>query len=367
MLKTPQQQPRSDQRHQRHRNLRNHQNVVCPVTPRPSSAFAALLQNSREICPQCAERRKQPANNSGSDANCGGERQHFAIHPALPHHSQVRGDKRHQRPQPPHRQQQPNRPAPHRQQQTFRQQLPRQLPRARSQRRSHRHFPLSSRIAHQQQVHDVGAGNQQHQPHRPGKNQQDAPQLRDGWILHRLQEHAKELVRIRILDGFLFVQSLQFVSRLRQRDARLQPRNPVERVMNVFGQVIFILPNGHPKVRPAQKAKIGGQDAHNRIPLVVERDRSAHHLRIAPKSALPKAMTQYHHGRTACPVLFWNEVVASRELYPKHGEQARACVAPQHPLCLTFAGQIESPGELHVCSHLRKARVLFAPVCVVAR
>src|SRR5438105_6359136 len=147
MLKTPQQQPRSDQRHQRHRNLRNHQNVVCPVTPRPSSAFAALLQNSREICPQCAERRKQPANNSGSDANCGGERQHFAIHPALPHHSQVRGDKRHQRPQPPHRQQQPNPPPPPRPQQTFPQQLPPQLPTARPPPRSHRPFPPSSPTA----------------------------------------------------------------------------------------------------------------------------------------------------------------------------------------------------------------------------
>ncbi len=163
-------------------------------------------------------------------------------------------------------------------------------------------------------------------------------QFRSGWIFHRFDEHPKELVRIRILNGFLLIQPDHLVASLRQRDARFEPCHADESVMNVLAKVVSILADGHPKVRPTQKMKICRQHARDRVPLVVKRDRSSYHCGIAPKPALPKAMAQNHHGRAACPILFRNEVVARRELYPKHGEQSRACVAHEHTLRFSFAG-----------------------------
>jgi len=165
----------------------------------------------------------------------------------------------------------------------------------------------------------------------------------------------------------LLIQSHHFVASLCQRDAGLEPRDADECVMNVLGQIISILADGHPKVGPAQKTKVCRQHARYRIPLVVQRDGSPDHRGIAPKPALPKAMAQNHHRGTARSILFRNEEVAGRKVYPQHGKQSRACVAPQHPLWLAFAGQIESLRELYVRAHLREAGVLLAPVRVVAR
>src|SRR5258708_22583945 len=111
--------------------------------------------------------------------------------------------------------------------------------------------------------------------------------------------------------------------------------------MNVLGQVVAILADTHTTIRPAQKTKICWQHAYHRIPLMVQCEGSPYHGGIAPKPALPQVVAQNHHWRTACSILFWNEVMARRELYPQHGKQARACVASQHPLRLPFAGQVE--------------------------
>ena len=51
--------------------------------PRSACPFAPLLEDSREIRPECAQRRKQPANDPGGHAYGGGERQHLAVQAAL--------------------------------------------------------------------------------------------------------------------------------------------------------------------------------------------------------------------------------------------------------------------------------------------
>src|SRR3989442_2552074 len=121
--------------------------------------------------------------------------------------------------------------------------------------------------------------------------------------------------------------------------------------MNVLGKVVSILADGHPKVRPTQKTKICRQHAHHGVTLVVELDRSSDHSGIASKPALPKVVAQNHHGRTACPILFCNEVAARREPYPEQGEQSRACVTPEHALRFSFASQIKSLGDMGVAAH----------------
>src|SRR5690242_2022351 len=107
--------------------------------------------------------------------------------------------------------------------------------------------------------------------------------------------------------------------------------------MDVLRQIIPVLPDGHPKVRPAQQTKIAGQHADNAIALAVEHDRSSYHLGIAAKPALPKPMTQHHHWGAARAVLFGQKITAFGKAHSQHGEQSSAGVAPKYSLRLAFA------------------------------
>ena len=112
---------------------------------------------------------------------------------------------------------------------------------------------------------------------------------------------------IGIGDCFLLMESSDFVLRLRKTDTRLEPGNGHERVMNVLGQVVVKLAQGHPQIGPAQKLKTGWQNAHDGVALVVESHSAADNFRIAAKPALPKTMPQDHYRRAARSVFFGHE------------------------------------------------------------
>src|SRR6516162_1352996 len=78
-------------------------------------------------------------------------------------------------------------------------------------------------------------------------------------------------------------------------------------------------------------------------------------------------MTQNHRRGAARPIFFWCEVAPGREPYPKQREQSGACMAPEHPLLLAFAGQIKPLAVLSVPAHFGKTGILLAPIRVVSR
>ena len=96
-------------------------------------------------------------------------------------------------------------------------------PAAAAERRAHRQLPLARGRAHEQQVRDVGARDQQHERHRPHQREDRGPHVGDEVLVHRLdaQVHA-----CRLLDRELLAQiggeRVELPLRLGTRDAGLQ-------------------------------------------------------------------------------------------------------------------------------------------------
>ena len=96
----------------------------------------------------------------------------------------MRGQERRDR--PPLEQQAEDR-ADGRQQQAFGEQLANQAPAAGAERRADGDFTITPGGARQQEVRDVGAGDEQHDQHRGGEQLQRAPHVADEQLLEREQ------------------------------------------------------------------------------------------------------------------------------------------------------------------------------------
>ena len=93
VLEAAEEQPRSDQRNQGHRNFGNHQKVVRLVMPDRTGALASLLQGARKIGIQCPYRRQQTAAKAGHETNRQSESQHPAVQSRLAQDGEIGGNK----------------------------------------------------------------------------------------------------------------------------------------------------------------------------------------------------------------------------------------------------------------------------------
>ena len=75
----------------------------------------------------------------------------------------------------------------HRQHECFREHLPDEPCAAAAERRAHREFALAARRAHENEIRDVRARNQQHEHDRAHQREHDRPHIRDEIFVHRLR------------------------------------------------------------------------------------------------------------------------------------------------------------------------------------
>ena len=113
-----------------------------------------------------------------------------------------------------------------REQQALDQQLPDDAPARRAHRVAHRHLARPRRRARQQQVGDVGAGDEQHEADRAHQRQEDdADRAGVEALVERLDDaDGQLLVAGRVGRGQPLDDAVELGLRLRGRDAGLQPR-----------------------------------------------------------------------------------------------------------------------------------------------
>ena len=100
------------------------------------------------------------------------------------------------------------------------QQLPNDAAAAGADRRADRDLALAARGAHEQQVRDVGAGDQQHKADRAQQDEQRRPDVADDLVLQQLD--AEPVVALEDVGVFPFV----FVRREREPRLRLRSVTP---------------------------------------------------------------------------------------------------------------------------------------------
>ena len=127
----------------------------------------------------------------------------------------------------------PERARDEREQQALGQQLAHQPAARGAERQAHRDLALADRGARQQQVRDVGARDQQHQPDDAQQQARGAHHVLaeagvDRGLRERQERHVAAGVVVRVLLGELARERLQPGLGLRQRHAGLEPAGDVE-------------------------------------------------------------------------------------------------------------------------------------------
>ena len=160
-----------------------------------------------------------------------------------------------------------------------------------------RHLAAASDGAGQQQIGDVGAGNEQHETHRADQHQKRRPHVFDESLADRLQ--AESLIRRQCGGEFPTViggGDLQAGLGLLECDAGLEAPCSGEVVALILG-VGVQLKRQEDIRRGAKLAEIecGSDDADHHVRIAAQRDGFAQNLRIAGKAPLPATLAEDHH------------------------------------------------------------------------
>ncbi len=339
------QQTGGGEERRRQRDLCGHQ-AAAEAGRDPSARQLARTAANRgdQVGAGGVQRRKQAEQQPGADGDPGGEEQHgrLELEP-----ERGRGFGREQRPdrrEGPLRDQQAGRAAHERQDDRLRQELGQQVAAAGAERQSHAHLGGPGGAARQQQVGDVGAGDQQ--DHGGDREQQD--ERRAGFAVQRaltpvarphlerlgLEAGHRGLAHVLLQRGFDIhddraIDGRQRRLRLLGRDAGLQSS---EQVGPVGAAILHAIePGDHPShaerhedLRPAAQ---GGpvealrRDTHDLERLAVHDDRLAEHPVIAAEVGLPVIVAQDgHEMRAERPVVARTEQAAEGGLQAQRRE-----------------------------------------------
>ncbi len=225
-------------------------------------------------------------------------------------------------------------------------------------------FLLTIDGAHEQQVCDIRAPDQEHE--RDGPRQQSKCRAHILYELILRPRHQRPAVPVRLgeLRLELSCDGVHLHPRLLERHAGLQPRDGEDAGM----PATILRQRGRPRtesdidVRRLKELESRGQDADHRVRPVVEQERSTDRI-AARKSPLREARAQNRQVFSARPILAVGEVAASFDGYAKQRQQCGGDHLRRDPLGIARARHRHARGakRRHSGERLRPR----APVVIV--
>ncbi len=223
-------------------------------------------------------------------------------------------------------------------QERFGEQLAHQTSPRRTQRGAHRDLPVAGGRARQQEIGDVGTGDEEHEEHR---HQANGPRLPRGAVHdlveqgHGVRAHPQVTGRIKLRDllGDAAELAVQLVE---GRPRAQQPHHP--QVMARAKRIGSDL-EGRVEVAPLV-AEAGRQDPDDGVGLPVEPDRTADRLRIGTEMDAPERIGEHHHFAAPGLLLFGLEKAALRGLNAEDGKEVRAHAGAAHPFRAPAVGHV---------------------------
>ena len=162
-----------------------------------------------------------------------------------------------------------------------------QPPSSCAQREPHAHFAIASQHAHEQQVGDIGAGDQQNEQDRREQDSQQRPDPSDGVLVQGHHSRAISGIHDWIFRGCNGGDAGHLLLCTAETDARAQARNNVEIAATVLS------PHQSEHVDPpVRKGEIRWHDADDLVVCAADRDSPADDARLSTKAALPETVTQ---------------------------------------------------------------------------
>ena len=310
-----------DEQHNGQPHLNDHQRVLRSVplaalARRPAAAPQHPVESPGYPRPCVLDDRDHAEEQARRERHRQCERQYHRVNRDFAETGKVRRSHRGQKPEPAVGDRQSTRAAQDSERDALDQQLVRDVPAPGAQRRANRELLLASFRSHQQEIGDVGAGDQQHDADGAHQHPQHLTHIAHHILLHR----PKRRREARGLQNGTVGSVLRDPDRqhpanisagLRERDAWLQPGDA-----HVHVDIIRLelrsreaLGQNHFRIR-AQKPEPLRHDADDFSRPRVDRDRPPDHSGVRAEPALPVSMRQDHRLRRARRIVRrWRTIV----------------------------------------------------------
>ena len=362
----------ADQQDQRQGELAHDEHGADLVAAGPADAGAAVAQGVGQVAADGAERRREPEEERGGHGRGGGKGEGAAVEGDLVDTRQVAGAQRLDQPDAHPREPEAEHRAAGGEDQALGEHLGHDASPAAPDRRAHGDLAAAFRRPHQQQVGDVGARDQQDEPHRAEQGEQRGPRVLDHVVVHAGHRDLEllggvELVGLAQARG----QAVHVGLGLGKGDALLEPghdgepgRFPLE-VADVARQHAPGVDVGrHGGVGGEVDAEVAGEHPDDLRAPAVHLDRAAEDRGIPAEAALPQPVADHHLARRQVGIraaehlgidgerVLGGVITAEDRLDPEEREQVGGDVGVGDPFRRPLAG--DGPRERHGAREARE-------------
>jgi hypothetical protein len=242
--------------------------------------------------------------------------------------------------------------------------LPDEPPAARAERGAHGQLALARAGAHQQQVGDVGARDEQHEADRAEQDDEVGLGAAREGVGERLGEGRAPAVRVGVECARALGHGAHLGVGLPDRDAGAHQAHDLQEVVAAVLRVLRVEGHRRPDLAGVQgELELVGHDADDRARAVVDADGAADDVGVGAEALAPEAVLDEDDGVGAGPALLLAEGAAALGARGEHAEErgrdARAGDA------LGLLALVEAEVLLAVGGQLLEDAGLLAPVEVV--
>ncbi len=360
------QQPRAHEEHERERDLGDDEQVAHAARATRAGAARALLHRLLQVGARGRERGREAEDDAGQKRQAEGEEEYVRVERELTqvgHARELRrGYQRDEQVGAPQREHEPRAAAHEREQHALRQKLTHHAPARSAERRPQRDLFAPRRRAREQEVGDVGAGDQKHEADRAQEREEDGPKLPDELLLQRHDADAGARVRLRVVRRDARGDRLHLRARRLKARARLQTRDDLNPVPVARAGLLRADLQRRPQlgVAEAREAEARGQDADYRATAAARRDRLADDTLVAAVAPLPELVAQQHDAGAARRFVALDEGSPAQRGHAERVEEVRADRRALHAL-RAFAAREREEGRREAGDRL-ELRALAPPV-----
>ena len=317
VVQAAQQQPGAGEQDHRDGDLRRYQRAT-----QPAARWTHGAGRPQHAAPGAAQGGEESEQHAGEHGRGRAEQEHAHIDRSFPDTGQR--FRRHglEGAQQPERQDAPRRAARRREQQAFGEGETHQPDPRGAQGRAYGDLAIAAHRARQQQVGDVGAGDQQHSEHRAQQRERSGPRVAYLAVAHRTHAQRDLLAKLR-RHGFQYAREvrLQRALRLLQGEPGAQAGEHAESPPLALARLVQGL--GQQDIGMSQRGhrEIGRQYACHPRGCAIDVERFADRGRVAGEAAAPQCVRDDGDARTVGAVFFHGERASRGKAHPQRVQE----------------------------------------------
>ena len=200
--------------------------------------------------------------------------------------------------------------------------------------------------AHQHQVGEVGARNQQHERDSTQEHEQRRTRVANQVFLQRNDKRAPILVLIGVCKLETPGDRVHVCLRLRDGDARPQLGEAAIVVVAAYGTLLRRPRERQEHLPLLHERECGRRHANHRVLNAVQRDCLADYRRVTPEARSKERIGDDGRARPALAILLFGEAAANRRGHAKDRQEVGRRPQHEHRVRFAIAGQRHAPAAV---------------------